>query len=69
VAITKANPELTSIMGKVLDSISAADQEHIKNKWMSIAVAENIKPATLIKYGLGILLVFTGISGWNFRPA
>ena len=56
-AIVKSNPELFSIIAKTLNSLSTAEQERIKQHWLSQPVSEDIKPATIIKYGLVALLI------------
>lgn len=66
-AVVKSNPELYSIITKALNTISISEQERIKQHWLSRPVSSGIQPATVIKYGLGVLLVFMLFTGWNFR--
>ncbi len=66
-AVVKSNPELFGIITKALNSISTAEQERIKQQWLSRPVSPGIQPAAVIKYGMVVLLIFMLFAGWNFR--
>ncbi|MGR9013698.1 MAG: EAL domain-containing protein [Gammaproteobacteria bacterium] len=66
-AATKANPELASILAKVLADIPLSEKEAIQNRWMSLKYNPGIKSQTVLLYAISALLLLGIIVGWNIR--
>ena len=66
-AIVKTQPELTSIMGKVIATIPTTEHERIKNHWMGLKVAHGIDTKTVLEYALGIFLIVLFFMVWTMR--
>lgn len=66
-AIVKSQPELASIMTKVMATIPAIEHERLKNHWMSINVSNGINIKTLFIYALGVLLIVVFFVAWTVR--
>lgn len=58
-AFSKTNSELAFIMTKAMNSISAEESDAIFNRWLGIRIEQGIPAKTIIKYGVGILVLFT----------
>ena len=58
-------PELTSIIQKGLDSISARQHKIISEKWLSVEFAPGIDPAIFWKAGIAVFLLIVLIVFWN----
>jgi PAS domain S-box-containing protein len=67
VAVVKTHPQLASIMDKVIAAIPPIEQERINNRWMASKIPNQISRKTVLKYGLGMLVVFFVFMGWNIR--
>jgi diguanylate cyclase (GGDEF)-like protein/PAS domain S-box-containing protein len=63
-AIVKTQPELASIMTKVIATIPATEHDRLKNHWMSIEVSNGINIKTLFNYALAVLLVVLFFAAW-----
>ncbi len=64
-AATTANPELVSLIAKVLNDIPQAEKESIENRWLNIQADTGVKTKTLFKYAFPMLLLFILIISWN----
>ena len=66
-AVTKANPELASLLGKALADIPQSEKETIQNRWMSLKYDAGIKTETVLLYASAALLLLAFIVSWNMR--
>ncbi|MFZ2404853.1 MAG: EAL domain-containing protein [Methylobacter sp.] len=64
-AVTKANPELASLLAKALVDIPQPEKEAIQNRWMSLKYEPGIKTETVLFYAAGALSLLVLIAGWN----
>ncbi len=66
-AVIKANPELASLLDKVLGSMSATEKNAIQNRWMSLKHETGVKTETVLLYAAAALLLLSLIAFWNMR--
>lgn len=66
-AISKAHPELESLVSKVLISMTQAEKNTIFNRWHSLKIDTGVSPLTLTKYAIGITFVLLLIALWIYR--
>jgi polar amino acid transport system substrate-binding protein len=67
IATRNDEPQLGHIIGKLLDSVTAADLQRIQDRWLAMRVEQRFDYVTLSKW-LGVVLLFTvGIISWNRR--
>jgi len=66
-AATKANPELVTLLTKVLTDIPKSEKDIIQNHWLSLKVEPGVKIETLLQYGSATLLLLIFIISWNMR--
>jgi len=66
-AVTKANPELATLLTKALADIPEAEKETIQNRWMSLKYDAGVKIETVLLYAATALLLLVIIVSWNMR--
>ncbi len=66
-AVTKDNPELLTLLTKVLADIPQSEKENIQNRWMSLKYEPGIKTRTFLLYAIAAVLLLVFISSWNMR--
>lgn len=57
-AFPKSNQELASIMTKAMSSISSEEADIIYSRWLGMRIEHGIHADTLLKYGIGVALLF-----------
>lgn len=67
VAVTKNNPELTSIITKAMASITEEQADEIFNRWLGLTIEQGIQTTTVLKYSGAILLLLLLIGYWVYR--
>jgi diguanylate cyclase (GGDEF)-like protein/PAS domain S-box-containing protein len=67
VAVTKNNPELSSIISKALATLPEDKTEEIYNRWLGLNIEVGIRPETLIKYGVAFVILMMVFGYWIFR--
>lgn len=65
--IVKNEPELLSIINKVLSQLSEQEKKEIESQWLGIKIDSGPQLKTLIQFGSGILLLFLLFSYWIYR--
>ncbi len=67
VAVTKRNPELSSIIEKAMESIPEEQSDAIFNRWLGLTIEQGIQTTTVLKYSSAVffLLLLTGY--WVYR--
>lgn len=67
VATTKADPRLTVIMNKAIASISREESDVIFDRWLGLKMETGVRTEMLVKYALGLLLLFAIFAYWIYR--
>ncbi|MFK5949741.1 MAG: ABC transporter substrate-binding protein [Methylococcales bacterium] len=67
IATIKAQTELSSIINKVLASIDKGKKQRLTEKWMTLKVEHGIHFDELIKYLIGVVILFVTFSYWVYR--
>lgn len=67
VAITKANPELLSIVTKAMASISQAEADEIFNRWLGLQVEPGVGRMAVLAYSTGVLALLLMFAWWVYR--
>lgn len=67
IATLKSQTELSSIINKVLASTSKSQKKAITDKWMKLEVEHDIQFKKLIKYIVGVGIIFIFFSYWIYR--
>jgi len=66
-AFPKTNKELASIMTKAMASISAEESNIIFSRWLGIRIEQGVRAETIVKYSIGIVLLFLLFGYWYYR--
>ena len=66
-AFPKSNQELASIMTKAMSSISSEEADIIYSRWLGMRIEHGIHADTLLKYGIGVALLFLLFGYWYYR--
>jgi len=67
IATLKSQAELSSIINKVLASIDIEQKKEITDKWMELEIESGIHFEELIKYIVGLGILFVIFSYWIYR--
>ena len=67
IAISKAEPELVSILDKTMASIPRGEIESIFNRWLGLKIEQGVRKETLVVYGATFLSLFVLFAVWLFR--
>ena len=67
IGIPKENPELHSILTKALASISLEERNEVYHRWMGMKYSQGVKYKTIIKYIIGIFILFALFIYWIVR--
>ena len=65
--VVENQPELLSIINKVLGQLSEKEKKEIESQWLGIKVTPGPQLKTLIQFGVGILLLFLLFGYWIHR--
>ena len=66
-AVTRANPELLSLLQKALAAIDRRDREAILNRWLGLRIEQGIRTRTLLQCLLGGLVIFSVLAFYIIR--
>ena len=66
-AFPKNNKELASIMTKAMSSISSEESDIIYSRWLGMRIEQGIRAETLLKYSIGVALLFLLFGYWYYR--
>ncbi len=66
-AVTKANPELASLLAKALADIPQSEKDIIQNRWMSLKYEAGVRTKTVLLYAVAAVLLLVITVGWNMR--
>lgn len=67
VATTKTDLHLTAIINKAMASISPEESEAIFNRWLGLKIETGISTEILVKYAIGLSLLFALFAYWIYR--
>jgi len=67
-AFPKNNKELASIMTKAMSSISSEESDIIYSRWLGMRIEQGIRAETLLKYSIGVALLFLLFGYWYYNP-
>jgi ABC-type amino acid transport substrate-binding protein/serine phosphatase RsbU (regulator of sigma subunit) len=65
ILVQRSDPELLSIINKVIDQISLKTKKRIYNDWVKISIEQAVDYVLLIKIGAGVLAFLLLIVYWN----